>query len=155
MVPENEFHHKEQPVRSATPASQQNGPGNTGKPAAGKTDEGSAEDAGEFPAFPPGKVALVSLFIYFFTFRRDGRQPRVWCLNHTVTAAWRFFESSVGKCCFLKVARRSIRWRVCALFSRPIDRSKEKSQGSAKPANKTNSTAARVTTSNGNGAPNR
>ncbi|XP_046906412.1 THO complex subunit 2 [Hypomesus transpacificus] len=79
MVPENEFHHKEQPVRSATPASQQNGPGNTGKPAAGKTDEGSAEDA---------------------------------------------------------------------------DRSKEKSQGSAKPANKTNSTAARVTTSNGNGAPN-
>ncbi|XP_062309257.1 THO complex subunit 2 [Osmerus eperlanus] len=81
MVPENEFHHKEQPVRSATPASQQNGPGNTGKPAAGagKTDEGSTEDA---------------------------------------------------------------------------DRSKEKSQGAAKPANKTNSTAARVTTSNGNGAPN-
>ncbi|XP_067085203.1 THO complex subunit 2 [Osmerus mordax] len=81
MVPENEFHHKEQPVRSATPASQQNGPGNAGKPAAGagKTDEGSTEDA---------------------------------------------------------------------------DRSKEKSQGAAKPANKTNSTAARVTTSNGNGAPN-
>uniref|UniRef100_A0A668AZA5 THO complex subunit 2 n=1 Tax=Myripristis murdjan TaxID=586833 RepID=A0A668AZA5_9TELE len=33
MVPENEFHHKEQPVRSATPANQQNGPGSTGKPA--------------------------------------------------------------------------------------------------------------------------
>ena len=50
MVPENEFHHKEQPLRSATPVSQQNGPGNAGKPAAGagKTDEGSAEDAGEF-----------------------------------------------------------------------------------------------------------
>uniref|UniRef100_A0A671QYU2 THO complex subunit 2 n=1 Tax=Sinocyclocheilus anshuiensis TaxID=1608454 RepID=A0A671QYU2_9TELE len=30
MVPENEFHHKEQPVRSATPGTLQNGPGNTG-----------------------------------------------------------------------------------------------------------------------------
>uniref|UniRef100_A0A668AWI4 THO complex subunit 2 n=1 Tax=Myripristis murdjan TaxID=586833 RepID=A0A668AWI4_9TELE len=36
MVPENEFHHKEQPVRSATPANQQNGPGSTGKPATKK-----------------------------------------------------------------------------------------------------------------------
>lgn len=48
MVPENEFHHKEQPARSVTPASQQNGPGSTGKPAANasKTDEGAAEDSG-------------------------------------------------------------------------------------------------------------
>ncbi|KAJ8254926.1 hypothetical protein GJAV_G00198930 [Gymnothorax javanicus] len=50
MVPENEFHHKEQPVRSATPASLQNGPGSTGKPAAAtvntsKPEEGASEDA--------------------------------------------------------------------------------------------------------------
>ncbi|ROI15854.1 THO complex subunit 2 [Anabarilius grahami] len=51
MVPENEFHHKEQPVRSATPGNLQNGPGNTGKPATtaaastGKTEEGAAEDS--------------------------------------------------------------------------------------------------------------
>uniref|UniRef100_A0A4W5K2L9 THO complex subunit 2 n=1 Tax=Hucho hucho TaxID=62062 RepID=A0A4W5K2L9_9TELE len=81
MVPENEFHHKEQPVRSATTASQLNGPGTTAKPAtnASKTEEGACEDA---------------------------------------------------------------------------DRSKDKSQGAAKPVNKANSTAAKVTTSNGNGAPN-
>ena len=50
MVPENEFHHKEQPVRSATPVSQQNGPGTTAKPAtnASKTEEGVGEDAGEW-----------------------------------------------------------------------------------------------------------
>lgn len=47
MVPENEFHHKEQPVRSATPVSQQNGPGTTAKPAS-KTEEGVSEDAGEW-----------------------------------------------------------------------------------------------------------
>uniref|UniRef100_A0A673NRA7 THO complex subunit 2 n=1 Tax=Sinocyclocheilus rhinocerous TaxID=307959 RepID=A0A673NRA7_9TELE len=45
MVPENEFHQKEQPVRSATPGTLQNGPGNTGKPAAaasaGKAEEGA------------------------------------------------------------------------------------------------------------------
>ncbi|XP_051513509.1 THO complex subunit 2-like isoform X1 [Myxocyprinus asiaticus] len=51
MVPENEFHHKEQPVRSATPGTLQNGPGNTGKPAAtasansGKGKEGAVEDS--------------------------------------------------------------------------------------------------------------
>uniref|UniRef100_A0A672TAM8 THO complex subunit 2-like n=1 Tax=Sinocyclocheilus grahami TaxID=75366 RepID=A0A672TAM8_SINGR len=46
MVPENEFHHKEQPVRSATPGTLQNGPGNTGKPAsAGKAEEGAIEDS--------------------------------------------------------------------------------------------------------------
>uniref|UniRef100_A0A671QYV6 THO complex subunit 2 n=1 Tax=Sinocyclocheilus anshuiensis TaxID=1608454 RepID=A0A671QYV6_9TELE len=49
MVPENEFHHKEQPVRSATPGTLQNGPGNTGKPAAaasaGKAEEGAVEDS--------------------------------------------------------------------------------------------------------------
>ncbi|KAI7801982.1 putative THO complex subunit 2 [Triplophysa rosa] len=51
MVPENEFHHKEQPVRSATPGTVQNGPGNTGKTAgtaaasAGKTEEGAADDS--------------------------------------------------------------------------------------------------------------
>lgn len=50
MVPENEFHHKEQPARSATPANQQNGPGSTGKPAANtsKMEEGTSEDSGEF-----------------------------------------------------------------------------------------------------------
>lgn len=49
MVPENEFHHKEQPARSATPANQQNGPGSTGKPttATSKTEEGTLEDGGE------------------------------------------------------------------------------------------------------------
>uniref|UniRef100_A0A672KVG0 Uncharacterized protein n=1 Tax=Sinocyclocheilus grahami TaxID=75366 RepID=A0A672KVG0_SINGR len=47
MVPENEFHQKEQPVRSATPGTLQNGPGNTGKPAsAGKAEEGAVEDSG-------------------------------------------------------------------------------------------------------------
>ncbi|XP_059372516.1 THO complex subunit 2-like isoform X2 [Carassius carassius] len=51
MVPENEFHHKEQPVRSATTGTLQNGPGNTGKPAvaantsAGKAEEGAVEDS--------------------------------------------------------------------------------------------------------------
>ncbi|KAI1898968.1 hypothetical protein AGOR_G00077840 [Albula goreensis] len=49
MVPENEFHHKEQPVRSATATSLQNGPGSAGKPAtaatnAGKPEEGASED---------------------------------------------------------------------------------------------------------------
>ncbi|TWW74883.1 THO complex subunit 2 [Takifugu flavidus] len=46
MVPENEFHHKEQPARNATPANQQNGPGSTGKPASStsKTEEGTSED---------------------------------------------------------------------------------------------------------------
>lgn len=49
MVPENEFHHKEQQARSATPANQQNGPGSTGKPATGmKTEEGTSEDGGEY-----------------------------------------------------------------------------------------------------------
>lgn len=50
MVPENEFHHKEQPARSATPANQQNGPGSTGKPATStnKTEEGMSEDGGEW-----------------------------------------------------------------------------------------------------------
>lgn len=50
MVPENEFHHKEQPARSVTPANQQNGPGSTGKPATStsKTDEGTSEDGGEW-----------------------------------------------------------------------------------------------------------
>lgn len=54
MVPENEFHQKEQPVRSATSGSLQNGPGNTGKPAvtaatasAGKAEEGAVEDSGD------------------------------------------------------------------------------------------------------------
>lgn len=49
MVPENEFHHKEQPARSSTPANQQNGPGSTGKPATttSKTEEGTSEDGGE------------------------------------------------------------------------------------------------------------
>uniref|UniRef100_A0A8D3DXW3 THO complex subunit 2 n=1 Tax=Scophthalmus maximus TaxID=52904 RepID=A0A8D3DXW3_SCOMX len=52
MVPENEFHHKEQPARSATPASQQNGPGSTGKPATStsKTEEGTSEDGGDTKA---------------------------------------------------------------------------------------------------------
>ena len=48
MVPENEFHHKEQPARNATPANQQNGPGSAGKPASSmsKTEEGTSEDGG-------------------------------------------------------------------------------------------------------------
>uniref|UniRef100_W5NBA9 THO complex subunit 2 n=1 Tax=Lepisosteus oculatus TaxID=7918 RepID=W5NBA9_LEPOC len=84
MVPENEFHHKEQPVRSATPANLQNGPGSAGKPAAttattGKPEEGVTEET---------------------------------------------------------------------------DKSKEKSQGPVKAANKTNSATTKVTTSNGNSAPN-
>ncbi|KAL7863770.1 hypothetical protein SRHO_G00127540 [Serrasalmus rhombeus] len=50
MVPENEFHYKE-PVSSINPGGLQNGPGNTGKPAAAaasatsKNEEGTAEDA--------------------------------------------------------------------------------------------------------------
>lgn len=50
MVPENEFHHKEQSGRSTTPANQQNGPGSTGKPASStsKTEEGASEDGGEY-----------------------------------------------------------------------------------------------------------
>uniref|UniRef100_A0A3B3ZEY6 THO complex subunit 2 n=1 Tax=Periophthalmus magnuspinnatus TaxID=409849 RepID=A0A3B3ZEY6_9GOBI len=77
MVPENEFHHKELPAR-ATTASQQNGPGGSGKPATStnKNDDGASEEG----------------------------------------------------------------------------RGKEKSQGTTKPVNKANSTAAKVTTSNGNGA---
>lgn len=61
MVPENEFHHKEQPARSVTPANQQNGPGSTGKPAANasKTDEGAAEDSGK--CFFQSSLA----FVYF------------------------------------------------------------------------------------------
>ncbi|XP_072302484.1 THO complex subunit 2 isoform X2 [Eucyclogobius newberryi] len=78
MVPENEFHHKEQPARS-TGGSQQNGPGGSGKPASStnKADDGASEDG---------------------------------------------------------------------------ERGKEKSQGSTKPVSKANNTAAKVTTSNGNGA---
>jgi len=49
MVPENEFHHKEQAARSAMPANQQNGPGSTGKLSTStiKTEEGMSEDGGE------------------------------------------------------------------------------------------------------------
>lgn len=64
MVPENEFHHKEQPARSVTPANQQNGPGSTGKPAANasKMDDGAAEDSGECFGF----FFLISVtFVYF------------------------------------------------------------------------------------------
>ncbi|XP_056328922.1 THO complex subunit 2 [Danio aesculapii] len=51
MVPENEFHHKEQPVRSTTTSTLQNGPGNIGKTStttaasAGKTEDGVVEDS--------------------------------------------------------------------------------------------------------------
>uniref|UniRef100_A0A8C9T4T3 THO complex subunit 2 n=1 Tax=Scleropages formosus TaxID=113540 RepID=A0A8C9T4T3_SCLFO len=45
MVPENEFHHKEQPVRSATPANIQNGPGSASKPAPTKPEDGMTDDA--------------------------------------------------------------------------------------------------------------
>ncbi|XP_041075794.1 THO complex subunit 2-like [Polyodon spathula] len=48
MVPENEFHHKELPVRSTGPTVVQNGPGSTGKPASatstGKPEEGASEE---------------------------------------------------------------------------------------------------------------
>lgn len=49
MVPENEFHHKEPPARNVTPASQQNGPGSTGKPTTAlmKGEDGLSEDGGE------------------------------------------------------------------------------------------------------------
>ena len=46
MVPENEFHHKEQPVRSAALAGQQNGPLASKAPAS-KTEDTGAEDGGE------------------------------------------------------------------------------------------------------------
>lgn len=71
MVPENEFHHKEQPARSITPASQQNGPGSTGKPAANasKTDEGAAEDSGgcifNIAVFNVVVKILLHAFFYF------------------------------------------------------------------------------------------
>lgn len=57
MVPENEFHHKEQPVRSTTTGTLQNGPGNIGKTgtttaaSAGKTEDGAVEDSGDFNHF--------------------------------------------------------------------------------------------------------
>lgn len=52
MVPENEFHHKDPPARSATPATVQNGPGTAAQPAAAttnaaKADESTNEDTGE------------------------------------------------------------------------------------------------------------
>ncbi|XP_039622242.1 THO complex subunit 2 [Polypterus senegalus] len=50
MVPENEFHHKEQPMRSSGPGAIQNGPGSTGKPAVppivtSKPDDGTSEES--------------------------------------------------------------------------------------------------------------
>lgn len=67
MVPENEFHHKEQPTRSATPANQQNGPGSTGKIATStsKADEGMSEDGGEF-----NKASLGTCFSFLCLFYR-------------------------------------------------------------------------------------
>lgn len=55
MVPENEFHYKE-PASTANPGALQNGPGSSGKPGTstpasantGKSEEGAAEDTGEF-----------------------------------------------------------------------------------------------------------
>ncbi|MGH0172612.1 UNVERIFIED_CONTAM: hypothetical protein FKN15_063864 [Acipenser sinensis] len=48
MVPENEFHHKELPVRNTGPTAVQNGPGSAGKPASttstGKPEEGASEE---------------------------------------------------------------------------------------------------------------
>ncbi|XP_033875771.2 THO complex subunit 2-like isoform X3 [Acipenser ruthenus] len=48
MVPENEFHHKELPVRNTGPTTVQNGPGSAGKPASttstGKPEEGASEE---------------------------------------------------------------------------------------------------------------
>ncbi len=71
MVPENEFHHKEQPARSATPANQQNGPGSTGKPATStsKTEEGTSEDGGEktqtlWSFFPVTQVVSLQEHVY-------------------------------------------------------------------------------------------
>lgn len=46
-------------------------------------------------------------------------------------------------------------WLVFALFCVHAERGKEKTQGTTKPVNKANSAAAKVTTSNGNGALNR
>uniref|UniRef100_A0A8C9WHR6 THO complex subunit 2 n=1 Tax=Scleropages formosus TaxID=113540 RepID=A0A8C9WHR6_SCLFO len=61
MVPENEFHHKEPPVRSTTPANLQNGPGGASKPPAsasgtGRSEEGVAEDADKSKDKPHGTV---------------------------------------------------------------------------------------------------
>lgn len=110
MVPENEFHHKEQPARNATPANQQNGPGSTGKPASStsKTEEGTSEDNG---------VENTQHFIFY---------------------------SSVSKSC------ADIFCVVCF-----AERVKHKSDSATKLMNKANSAAAKVTTSNGNGALNR
>ncbi|XP_043560804.1 THO complex subunit 2 isoform X1 [Chiloscyllium plagiosum] len=44
MVPENEFHHKDPPARSATPATVQNGPGTVTQPAAATTNAAKAEE---------------------------------------------------------------------------------------------------------------
>uniref|UniRef100_A0A673WZW9 THO complex subunit 2 n=1 Tax=Salmo trutta TaxID=8032 RepID=A0A673WZW9_SALTR len=57
MVPENEFHHKEQPVRSATPVSQQNGPGTTTKPANRAKDkyQGAAKPVNKANSTPAHK----------------------------------------------------------------------------------------------------
>uniref|UniRef100_A0A8C9T0D8 THO complex subunit 2 n=1 Tax=Scleropages formosus TaxID=113540 RepID=A0A8C9T0D8_SCLFO len=47
MVPENEFHHKEPPVRSTTPANLQNGPGGASKPPASDKPHGTVKPAGK------------------------------------------------------------------------------------------------------------
>ncbi|XP_069749018.1 THO complex subunit 2 isoform X5 [Narcine bancroftii] len=44
MVPENEFHHKDPPARSATPATVQNGPGTIAQPSAATTNAAKAEE---------------------------------------------------------------------------------------------------------------
>ncbi|XP_055499527.1 THO complex subunit 2 isoform X3 [Leucoraja erinacea] len=45
MVPENEFHHKDPPARSATPATVQNGPGTAAQPAAATTNAAKADES--------------------------------------------------------------------------------------------------------------
>ncbi|KPP70892.1 THO complex subunit 2-like [Scleropages formosus] len=65
MVPENEFHHKEPPVRSTTPANLQNGPGGASKPptsasGTGRSEEGVAEDADKSKDKPHGTVKPAS-----------------------------------------------------------------------------------------------
>uniref|UniRef100_A0A8C9V1T3 THO complex subunit 2 n=1 Tax=Scleropages formosus TaxID=113540 RepID=A0A8C9V1T3_SCLFO len=56
MVPENEFHHKEPPVRSTTPANLQNGPGGASKPPASASGTDKSKDKPHGTVKPAGKT---------------------------------------------------------------------------------------------------
>uniref|UniRef100_A0A8C2HAL7 THO complex subunit 2 n=1 Tax=Cyprinus carpio TaxID=7962 RepID=A0A8C2HAL7_CYPCA len=85
MVPENEFHQKEQPVRSATSGSLQNGPGNTGKPAvtaatasAGKAEEGAVEDSGDYNSILQKSCNFINVFTDTFDQLKDTKTKTYW-----------------------------------------------------------------------------